>query len=140
MLGCLPPQRRATCISETDLPAQFCRTKTEAAEQLSVCWLLNIRTTYLCMSGMDPLRPLYLLPHCELQIKMSISPSHSGLALGQPVLSTRPDSWQRRQISIMKSLGGGGGLFVWFFCLFFFFAFPSYISGVHHFWVRFLRM
>ena len=21
-----------------------------------------------------------------------------------------------------------------------FFAFPSYISGVHHFWVRFLRM
>ena len=26
-----------------------------------------------------------------------------------------------------------------FFC-FFFFAFPSYISGVHHFWVRFLRM
>ena len=23
---------------------------------------------------------------------------------------------------------------------FFFFAFPSYISGVHHFWVRFLRM
>ena len=24
--------------------------------------------------------------------------------------------------------------------LFFFFAFPSYISGVHHFWVRFLRM
>ena len=24
--------------------------------------------------------------------------------------------------------------------LFFFFAFPSYISGVHHFWVRFLHM
>ena len=24
--------------------------------------------------------------------------------------------------------------------LFCFFAFPSYISGVHHFWVRFLRM
>ena len=24
--------------------------------------------------------------------------------------------------------------------LLFFFAFPSYISGVHHFWVRFLRM
>ena len=23
---------------------------------------------------------------------------------------------------------------------FFFFAFPSYISGVHHFWVRFLRV
>ena len=23
---------------------------------------------------------------------------------------------------------------------FFFFAFPSFISGVHHFWVRFLRM
>ena len=29
------------------------------------------------------------------------------------------------------------GLFV---CLGFFFAFPSYISGVHHFWVRFLRV
>ena len=27
-----------------------------------------------------------------------------------------------------------------FFSFFFFFAFPSYISGVHHFWVRFLRM
>ena len=27
-----------------------------------------------------------------------------------------------------------------FFFFFFFFAFPSYISGVHHFWVRFLRM
>ena len=24
--------------------------------------------------------------------------------------------------------------------IYFFFAFPSYISGVHHFWVRFLRM
>ena len=30
------------------------------------------------------------------------------------------------------------GLKIFFF--FFFFAFPSYISGVHHFWVRFLRM
>ena len=32
--------------------------------------------------------------------------------------------------------------FCWllFFFFFFFFAFPSYISGVHHFWVRFLRM
>ena len=27
-----------------------------------------------------------------------------------------------------------------FFFFFFFFAFPSYISGVHHFWMRFLRM
>ena len=27
-----------------------------------------------------------------------------------------------------------------FFFFFFFFSFPSYISGVHHFWVRFLRM
>ena len=27
-----------------------------------------------------------------------------------------------------------------FFFFFFFFAFPSCISGVHHFWVRFLRM
>ena len=31
--------------------------------------------------------------------------------------------------------GDGGGDF-----FFFFLAFPSYISGVHHFWVRFLRM
>ena len=32
-------------------------------------------------------------------------------------------------------------LFIYLFILFyFFFAFPSYISGVHHFWVRFLRM
>ena len=30
--------------------------------------------------------------------------------------------------------------FTLFFFFFFFFAFPSYISGVHHFWVRFLRM
>ena len=31
--------------------------------------------------------------------------------------------------------------FLFFFLVvFFFFAFPSYISGVHHFWVRFLRM
>ena len=28
--------------------------------------------------------------------------------------------------------------FFFCFCLFVFFAFPSYISGVHHFWVRFL--
>ena len=27
-----------------------------------------------------------------------------------------------------------------FFFSFFFFTFPSYISGIHHFWVRFLRM
>ena len=31
-------------------------------------------------------------------------------------------------------------IFFFFFFFFFFFAFPSYISGVHHFWVRFLRM
>ena len=47
--------------------------------------------------------------------------------------------------------GGGGGkrgevsgpryfYFYLFIFFFFFFAFPSYISGVHHFWVRFLRM
>ena len=50
--------------------------------------------------------------------------------------------------SSWKFLGGVTGfilffcfcLFVWVFVLFLFFAFPSYISGVHHFWVRFLRM
>ena len=31
-------------------------------------------------------------------------------------------------------------LSLFFSFFFFFFAFPSYISGVHHFWVRFLRM
>ena len=34
-------------------------------------------------------------------------------------------------------------VFCWGFfvvCLLLFFAFPSYISGVHHFWVRFLRI
>ena len=31
-------------------------------------------------------------------------------------------------------------LFMRFFFFFFFLAFPSYISGVHHFWMRFLRM
>ena len=31
-------------------------------------------------------------------------------------------------------------VFVFCCCCLFFFAFPSYISGVHHFWVRFLRM
>ena len=36
----------------------------------------------------------------------------------------------------LKSLGG----FCFLFLVGFFFAFPSYISGVHHFWVRFLRM
>ena len=40
------------------------------------------------------------------------------------------------------SLDVSGEQFCWlvFFFFFFFFAFPSYISGVHHFWVRFLRM
>ena len=48
---------------------------------------------------------------------------------------------------VRKSLGGGGGgvglsvcLSPFFFFFFFFFAFLSYISGVHHFWVRVLRM
>ena len=31
-------------------------------------------------------------------------------------------------------------LFVCLFVCCFIFAFPSYISGIHHFWVRFLRM
>ena len=31
-------------------------------------------------------------------------------------------------------------VYIYIFFFFFFFAFPSYISGVHHFWVRFLRM
>ena len=38
------------------------------------------------------------------------------------------------------SVSDAAPVFSFFFFLFFFFAFPSYISGVHHFWVRFLRM
>ena len=41
---------------------------------------------------------------------------------------------------IQVSLGFGVYFFVLSVCIFFFFSFPSYISGVHHFWVRFLRM
>ena len=36
----------------------------------------------------------------------------------------------------MQTGHGGGEIFFFFF----FFLFPSYISGGHHFWVRFLRM
>ena len=38
-----------------------------------------------------------------------------------------------------RRMKGGGDERRGFF-LFCFFAFPSYIAGVHHFWVRFLRM
>ena len=52
--------------------------------------------------------------------------------------------WQRMQqtkeikkhFSLFQDPLQGSGVFLGFF----FFAFPSYISGVHHFWVRFLRM
>ena len=50
-----------------------------------------------------------------------------------------------------RALARFGSLWFWYACrytfhliriffFFFFFAFPSYISGVHRFWVRFLRM
>ena len=49
-------------------------------------------------------------------------------AEGEPVLLGQGSPWATL------------GVFFFVFWVFFFFAFPSYISGVHHFWVRFLRM
>ena len=45
----------------------------------------------------------------------------------------------RKQQGILKTESLFNLIFFFFF-FFFFFAFPSYISGVHHFGVRFLRM
>ena len=41
--------------------------------------------------------------------------------------------WKKKLMMMMMIV-----MMIFFF--FFFFAFPSYISGVHHLWVRFLRM
>ena len=48
--------------------------------------------------------------------------------------------WLNTITSCLLSFVCWGGSFFSFFFFFFFLAFPSYISGVHHFWVRFLRM
>ena len=51
-----------------------------------------------------------------------------------------------RSVYVSGEWAGQGTMIAWLcgvcsFCLWIFFlAFPSYISGVHHFWVRFLRM
>ena len=52
------------------------------------------------------------------------SPLYQTVGGQREILATLPKNWWR-DID---------------FFFFFFFAFPSYISGVHHFWVRFLRM
>ena len=45
---------------------------------------------------------------------------------------------QRDSVSLhLLLLGSPARTLDFFFFFFFFFAFPSYISGVHHFWVRF---
>ena len=53
-------------------------------------------------------------------------------------------SWKENRMSrILWFCLVSVSLLLFFFVLFWvclFFAFPSYISGVHHFWVRFLRM
>ena len=36
-----------------------------------VCWLLNVPTTGLCISGTDLLRQLYVLPHTEIEVAES---------------------------------------------------------------------
>ena len=51
------------------------------------------------------------------------------------LLSEVSSGWYRASGSRVAETGVLGGFF-----LVGFFAFPSYISGVHHFWVRFLRM
>ena len=61
--------------------------------------------------------------------------------LKEEVPEEHPAYWEA--VSFV-SVGGGdgndrlGGCFFLFF--FSFFPFPSYISGIHHFWMRFLRM
>ena len=52
-----------------------------------VCWLLIVPATCECISGTDLHRQFYVLPHWDrkLQIKLSISPSHSILTPGRPV-------------------------------------------------------
>ena len=47
----------------------------------------------------------------------------------------RQETWPRWQLQSVYHSSPG-----FFFVFVFVFAFPSYISGVHHFWVRFLRM
>ena len=47
---------------------------------------------------------------------------------------------EAKWISLGQRRFATGELFLLFFFFLFFFAFPSYFSGVHHFWVRFLRM
>ena len=48
-----------------------------------VCWLLNVPATCECISGTDLLSAATL--RLKLQIKLSISPSHSILTSGQAV-------------------------------------------------------
>ena len=47
---------------------------------------------------------------------------------------------QRGKVSSNKKWASGRCHGLFFLFIYFFFSFPSYISGVHHFWVRFLRM
>ena len=54
------------------------------------------------------------------------------------MLNTSSANSSRRTSEVQLCLNTQKQLLIFFF--FFFFAFPSYISGVHHFWVRFLRM
>ena len=101
----------------------------------------------------------------KLEIKLSTSSSHSILTPGRPVPATGvpifkslvwldPEKSRRKRASNtgssthmadalttrparqkLEKLLLSDKIF-----FFFFFAFPSYISGVHHFWVRCLRM
>ena len=50
-----------------------------------VYWLLNVPGTYQCISGTDLLRQFSCCHTEKLQIKLSLSLSHSILTTGQPV-------------------------------------------------------
>ena len=54
----------------------------------------------------------------------------------------RTQGTPRTPMQQRDSEGRNGAIFgiINLFFFFFFFAFPSYVSGVHHFWVRFLHM
>ena len=88
----------------------------------------------------------------DLQILVSwrrtTTPSSGGLRAGSDKPREHGVGFAARNILVKMVEPGSGGserfLFFFFFFFsfffFFFFAFPSYISGVHHFWVRFLRI
>ena len=130
----LPRVRAKSLGSNTHLtfPVVYLSLCAAGAQDLGFCWFWRLNDDGMGVSydavALTALRPVFSR-WCAAVLIFPFPRLTTWLLFG--ILKNFHGIFARRSVLV--------GFFLVFFC-FCFFAFPSYISGVHHFWARFLRM